>query len=586
LEAKRAKKDGTSIVMGKKFYSDLKDEFFAADNPANAFPQPPDTDLVDERLFECLKKVLQHNRDFIPCSTYLAGADRMNTTNLQALLKCTLKVPPGGKNNEATAFLCDVMTFVVRCQHEVSHADTIKILTDHFDSALVKDLAFYRMNDRSASQWWHARKLYAVLVLPKANTDAVMAVGARARDIMNDLEIVGNSSKVGKSLVWKALRDAQQEVHSNIVGETLARLPEGPITEEVLTQNRTVFMQRCRQVGASVSETHRPKDMTMSHMGVEITIPVTSLLEFYSFSLQCHLRTAAVRGRELEGLFCEKELGQQVFAAPSKVSDTLLTETRAARKSCNDFMAGLEPTAANIKAMMEKRSTFLMSLDKYFKIEMRFFAASSGELGLRRVQQLVLDLLPTEAVPKNAAQCLAGFQRHERSELLDFVGSSAAFVFSTGMSLVKSIAEGALPCFQGATDSAFFRSLKLSLSRFAEVDIPEAGEASRKVFGKDAVEYQFNIVKDTVAEGTRPELASLQLLVVFGWLLDAAAQTMVKTWRAQAVADGAAALLQVPGEAASSSSGPNIRRGSAGVACARTTRARELDNMTRALFRR
>ena len=40
LEAKKARKDGGSIVIGKKFYQDPKDELFADKDPANRF-QPP-----------------------------------------------------------------------------------------------------------------------------------------------------------------------------------------------------------------------------------------------------------------------------------------------------------------------------------------------------------------------------------------------------------------------------------------------------------------------------------------------------------------------------------------------------------------
>jgi hypothetical protein len=43
-----------------------------------------------------------------------------------------------------------------------------------------------------------------------------------------------------------------------------------------------------------------------------------------------------------------------------------------------------------------ENGTFLNSIDKHFRIEMKFFASAIGQLGIKRVQAMILQSLPTE----------------------------------------------------------------------------------------------------------------------------------------------------------------------------------------------
>ena len=132
------------MTIGKKFYSDLKDEFFGDLDPTQDFDKPPESDLADERLFGCLRSVLHHNRDFVPVQSYMQEVGKLNTLILQALLRAALKIPPGGKNHDATNFLVAVIEFVADGEYEVSHLATVRAARGHFDQAVVKDLSFYR----------------------------------------------------------------------------------------------------------------------------------------------------------------------------------------------------------------------------------------------------------------------------------------------------------------------------------------------------------------------------------------------------------------------------------------------------------
>ena len=105
--------------------------------------------------------------------------------------------------------------------------------------------------------------------------------------------------------------------------------------------------------------------------------------------------------------------------------------------------------------MFQKKSHFLLSQDEHFHIEMRLFAQSSGALGLLRMQELILDLLPTEQKLLDAARSLASFQRPQTATVLEFAGMGARSLFNT-VTAFRSIAEQSVPNFRVAQEKAQF----------------------------------------------------------------------------------------------------------------------------------
>ena len=74
--------------------------------------------------------------------TCMQEVGKLNTLNLQGLLRAALNIPPSGKNHDAATFLLAVMEFISDGEYDVSHPATVKAAREHFDQALVKDLAF------------------------------------------------------------------------------------------------------------------------------------------------------------------------------------------------------------------------------------------------------------------------------------------------------------------------------------------------------------------------------------------------------------------------------------------------------------
>ena len=566
------------VACGKHFYADLKIEYFGNGSPGG-FPDVPEGDVQDEALFQCVKACIRHNRDFLPMVTYMEAAGQLNVLNLHALLGTAMKVTPGGKRNECTDFILDVMRFIIRVAHHESHMGSVQVARDHFDKALCRDLSVHRASQGSASTWWATRKSFAVLVLPVATTDTCMQEGVKASTIMTELRALVDSSQVGKLLASKTLRDAQRDVHMTVVQNTLDEIPVGALTLDVKGTNRKLFFTKCQEIGCSPTETHKAKDHAFKHLGVSFCIPVQSLLDQYNLAWECLVRTQAIDSGEFAGLFCEKELATDVGIKCPAPEEPLMTQTKMARAEMVKFLAGEDPTAKAINDKYKEKLGYLMGIDKYAKIEMAYFEASAGESGMTRAHDFIQKQLPSPAeVDKTPSSVLASFQAQVGHKLFVFAGSGAASIYKKVMTLVKAIHEGSRPCFEGATEAGFMKEVMSKLLNFARLEAPTgASEQGRSLIGKDAVQWQFQKVQGMTG---KPSHADINMLSIYGWCLSKAENEQVSTWRKQA--GGAQAKAPAPASSSAAEKETPVKAG--------TSRAKDkqqhLDDMTKLLFKR
>ena len=129
----RQKRRDPSIKIDKKFYSDPQDECFTNLDPTQQFEQSLETDLADERLFKCFRSVPTTSL----CRPTRKEVGKLDTLNLQALLRIVLKIPPRGKNQDTTDFWFAVMEFngdggtVDTFVWQVSQSDRIEHISLH-----------------------------------------------------------------------------------------------------------------------------------------------------------------------------------------------------------------------------------------------------------------------------------------------------------------------------------------------------------------------------------------------------------------------------------------------------------------------
>ena len=135
----------------------------------------------------------------------------------------------------------------------------------------------------------------------------------------------------------------------------------------------------------------------------------------------------------------------------------------------------------------------MFTLEKYANIELKYFEASSGQPGMERVQNLSKALFPSSKQHhRTTVEVSTASDKHGGDKLLCVAGVGAITTFNNVKSFVASIAEGAMPSFQGAIETSFFKSVKDQLFVFAQVDVPGlSGVAKRVLFGRGAVKHQF-----------------------------------------------------------------------------------------------
>ena len=193
--------------------------------------------------------------------------------------------------------------------------------------------------------------------------------------------------------------------------------------------------------------------------------------------------------------------------------ERLVRGHRGLARAAESFLGGLDATSQFFTNVFQKKSHHLLSQDKHFHCEMRFFAQSSGTLGLLRVQDLILDVLPTELKLLDAARSLL----LQTATVLEFAGMGACSLYNTVMALVKSMAEQSVPHFQDATDTDFFMEVKITLTFFAQVKVNDFTEGTAREFcGTNAVLRQFTSIKAKNDKKIEIQLADLQVLIVFG----------------------------------------------------------------------
>ena len=563
------------ICCGRNFYAELKHDFFGSGSPTG-FPDVPATDVEDPALFQCVKACIRHNRDFLPMITFLEASSKLSTLNLHAVLGTAMKVAPGGKRNECTEFLLDIMRFIVRVGHHDSHKDSVEVAKDHFDKALCKDLIHHRGDGGASSTWWLTRQSFAILVLPGDVTDQCMVKDAKATSLMVELKTLEDSSQVGKLLAHKTLRDAQRDVHMSIVQDTLHVLTPGALTLEIKDTNRQLFFTKCQEFGCSPTETRKSKDHEFHHLGVPFLIPVQSLLDTYNIAWECLVRTDAINAGVLDALWCEKELATDLDEKEAP-DECLYKQTSLARDEMRKFLAGDDPTAKTNNDKYVEKLSYLCGIDKFAKIEMAYFCASAGQNGMKRVHDMILDKLPTFGqLQKTPAGVLACFQKDSNKKVLIFAGSAASTIYQKVTNLVKSIHEGSRPSFEGATEAGFMKDVMARLLNFAKLDVAAgSSDGHRSLVGKDAVQWQFQHVNKI----EKPRHADLNMLVIFGWCLTKAENDQVTVWKKAA---GDAPPAPPSGSSSSSAAAAPVKAG--------TTRAKDkakhLDDMTKALFKR
>eukprot|EP00971_Amphidinium_carterae_P303052 6021832-Amphidinium_carterae.1 len=144
----------------------------------------------------------------------------------------------------------------------------------------------------------------------------------------------------------------------------------------------------------------------------------------------------------------------------------------------------------------------------------------SGEEGLRRVRQEILNILPSEGQQKTVECALDDIKALQRKQLFQYAGSQAKGDVAATLETLTEIDCKIMPA-RIASPSAFMLSVWAKLPYFAVVELPVDGaeDASEKtvLMGQKAVNHMWQAIEATA----EPELSQqdVDALGVWAWLL-------------------------------------------------------------------
>lgn len=178
--------------------------------------------------------------------------------------------------------------------------------------------------------------------------------------------------------------------------------------------------------------------------------------------------------------------------ASGAVDEKVIAGSKLARRALAEALETAEATSDNVKRVLAQKAVFLTQCDKWFKIEQSFWMSSMGEPGTERMEQCILDCLPTKEKPMSMAQSDALFKSLSDCKLLQFRGTSMVSIFGSIHGFVTSMLQGRAPSLGVVTDNKFMLQVKDRMSLFCIATVAASSdETAEDLVGRAAAEHIF-----------------------------------------------------------------------------------------------
>jgi len=274
-DAKREKKVGNDIKLGKLYYSILRKKFETPDAPAQRLDAlvTDDTEDIDQSLVDGLMGLVRVKRSIELFLSWTETTEAVNQLCLVAAFKQLLKLPPQ-RTHENASLTIAVLRMIKRLGLHTKHTDEMSVMQEHFDSAAVKNFSCFKARGLGASQWWAANKDWAGLVLPSAEVDKCLAEEGCWSNVQKELHAVAMSSDIGHRLFSRALQQVELDEISDIVDRSIAALGN-KITPSIVAMTKKKFVNELNLVGVDATKPFdKVKEVDIQYRGLP-TLVVT-----------------------------------------------------------------------------------------------------------------------------------------------------------------------------------------------------------------------------------------------------------------------------------------------------------------------
>ena len=506
-------------VIGKFFYQDLK-IMFADAVPERALMKVDDaSEPKDPRIVAAVLAITCQKMDTrLIDSIFATDYKPINQHTAKGLFAAFLEVP--SSTEKGSMVLAKALSYISRNKLHEAYPALWTAVKSHMDAAMAKVYAASKCAGVKQALWLEKHEAHLGLVSNVAALKKCVANKTAWQDVQSELELACQS-KVGVRMFGDKLASLGNRLISSKLNQIISGLDDKPITLENYTAVINAIDGLGQEMGKDLEATGGEEKIMFSYRGFQCSTKVKSFKEEAMVKIHAKIKGRAVACKALDPLWCEAELIPPVNGqddAQNVVDASLVRDAAFARKAAMQMLT--ETSSAEIQKTLATRHAILTSLDRWWQVDRDFWLSVVGECGERRMEALILELMPTATKNVPMAELHDKLVALKQSPLHQFVGVGCQQVLANVVKVVAALKHSRCPEWP-ITNTEFMAAVKLGLANACRIShAGSSGAAARPDdVGKDAIKRQIEICHAKVTAGTSLRFQDIMMFRVYSWLL-------------------------------------------------------------------
>ena len=381
----------------------------------------------------------------------------------------------------------------------------------------------------ATDKFWSLAKDNASLVVDAADVEKILGAIKSNKglfEVKAELIKVTSTSELGLKMFSDSVAVMYESDFSYFIDLGLAELfAKKAITAVEVQSFKDTCYQKLREYPVAV----RPGagEEKVMYRNIACLVHVSTNAERIDTKLASCLKEYALCAGALDALWFEGPiLGEPAPKSHCPViAPDLLAGFQVARGMANDAETHIQPGTGELAtAMLQGRMSVLVQADPTFSLEMALTLALSHEPGTKRLHDLVLQELPTDAREKTLPKSRAAIEELLTTKLFLFTSRGVQGTLEAVVGALKQMERGFAPKISSWTSQPFLMKVKDNFQYFMSFPLCAGKGDGKKVFGAEALSMKLKSLHSLHAEGKDFAIEETSCFSAFDWLLSAAAK--------------------------------------------------------------
>lgn len=234
-----------------------------------------------------------------PLMGLLPTVQSLNSVEVKLLLRCCMTLRPAA-HEDIRSFLLQTMRCVVRLDVEKDEERMVRCLKKVWDETMTACYSEAQKAEMSLHEFWDIHKDLARLAMGRDSTNLVSMLlnirGGTHREHLHHLDIVCNSSSIGRAMLsWAKPKAVQQEI-IELCKSTFQPPEQGKVTAKTLHEWTNTLYDAVERMNAESVLGQRRRTVKMPYRGMDISLEVCSVGEEVRYRMACWLKSYATGG--------------------------------------------------------------------------------------------------------------------------------------------------------------------------------------------------------------------------------------------------------------------------------------------------